>query len=221
MVTMSVARRLKASTIERRAALLLFEFQMEFGTIEHPPVPVDEILEGHLKLHLEFDNIKARWGHEGIDGLTFPATRQVVIDERLDPFEHPELEGRYRFTVAHEIGHDRLHGHLGGVHALLLGGAPGNIGSDRELEWQADKFASYLLMPKYLVEREWLAVVGHDRPLVIDPAVESVGVRNLGSRAAFIDAFANLHSRPLAELFRVSNQAMRIRLQELGLLPDK
>lgn len=216
---MSVARRLKASTIERRAAILLFEFQMEFGTIEHPPVPVDDILENFLKLHLEFDNIKARWGYEGIDGLTFPATRQVVIDERLDPAEHPELEGRYRFTVAHEIGHDRLHRELGSVHALRLGAAPGSVGSYQELEWQAEKFASYLLMPTYLVKREWLAAVGHDGPLVTEPAVEAAGVKNLGSRAAFVDAFAEARSQPLAERFRVSNPAMRIRLQELGLLP--
>jgi hypothetical protein len=219
MVPMTVARRLKASTIERRAAILLVEFQSEFGFTERPPVPVDEILEGHLRLHLEFDNISARWGHEGIDGLTIPEERRVVIDERLDPHEHPELEGRYRFTVAHEIAHNRLHGQLGGIHALRLGGGPGSIDSYQELEWQADKFASYLLMPTYLVRSEWRSVVGHEGPLEIEPVVEAAGVENFGSRAAFLDAFAIEHSQPLAERFTVSSLAMRIRLEELRLLP--
>ena len=166
---MTVARRLKSSTIERRAAILLSEFQITFDLIERLPVPVDEILEGYLKFHLEFDNISARWGLEGIDGLTFPEERRVVIDERLDPHQHPELEGRYRFTLAHEIAHNRLHGQLGSIHALRLGRRMGSIDSYQELEWQADKFASYLLMPTYLVRREWRSVVGHDGPLEIDP----------------------------------------------------
>lgn len=217
---MKVAKRLKPGTIERRAALLLAEYQIKFGHIEHPPVPVDEILEGFLKLHLEFDDIKARWGGEKIDGLTIPEMRKVVIDERLDPQEHPEMEGRYRFTVAHEIGHHRLHRQLGGIHGLLLGRNSGSIGSYKELEWQADKFASYLLMPTYLVLHEWRAVVGHDGPMVMEPAVETAGVENFGARAEFIAAFGDLHSRTLADRFRVSTVAMRIRLQELTLLPQ-
>lgn len=32
----------------------------------------------------------------------------VDIDQRLEPDENPEMEGRYYFSVGHEIGHWRL-----------------------------------------------------------------------------------------------------------------
>ncbi len=35
-----------------------------------------------------------------------------MIDESLDPKKNPAKEGRYRFTLAHEGGHWRLHRHL-------------------------------------------------------------------------------------------------------------
>lgn len=34
--------------------------------------------------------------------------RRVFIGGNLDPDESPEQEGRYRFTLAHEIGHRYL-----------------------------------------------------------------------------------------------------------------
>ncbi|MBK8008612.1 MAG: ImmA/IrrE family metallo-endopeptidase [Rhizobiales bacterium] len=34
-----------------------------------------------------------------------------MIDDSLDPEENPSMLGRYRFTLAHEIGHWRLHRH--------------------------------------------------------------------------------------------------------------
>ena len=33
----------------------------------------------------------------------------ILIDRSLDPKDNPSMQGRYRFSVAHEIGHWRLH----------------------------------------------------------------------------------------------------------------
>jgi Zn-dependent peptidase ImmA (M78 family) len=105
------------------------------------------------------------------------------------------------------------------IHALGTSTDPREVGDYREFERQADKFAAYLLMPEHLVRREWRQIFGTEAPLVISPEAEAAGTENLGSREAFLSAFAEFNSRQLADRFRVSVPAMRIRLQELSLLP--
>ena len=210
------ARRLKPARIEARATLLLLDYQWRFGIIKSPPVPVDEILEFLLKLHLEFADLRQD-GFEGVVGITDTEARRVVIDERLDPLSYPNMEGRFNFTVAHEIGHFYLQHPA--ISSPTNNSHPSLVGSHQELEWQADKFASYLLMPKNMVLREWRAKFNHSDPLVITPEMERAALANGFSRSDFVRAFAEERAGELAPMFRVSVTAMRIRLQELGLLP--
>ena len=86
-----------------------------------PPIPIEDIVEKHLKLGIEFDDMHRLFGVPrsgfGLDpdilGAIFFDERRIVIDESLDPEENPSKEGRYRFTLAHEGGgHWRLHRHL-------------------------------------------------------------------------------------------------------------
>ena len=80
-----------------------------------PPVPVEEYPRKHLKLTLDFDDLHEKLGipRDGEEpevlGALWAERGEVFIDESLDPDEHPEREGRYRFTLAHEIGHWCLH----------------------------------------------------------------------------------------------------------------
>ena len=66
-----------------------------------------------------------------------------------------ENEGFIRFTVAHELGHYFLPGH---VDALLINGEPhysqSNFVSTNPFELEADHFAASLLMPPRLFRRE-------------------------------------------------------------------
>jgi hypothetical protein len=212
------ARRLKPERIEARAAVLLLQYESRFGRIRRPPVPVDEILEHLLKLSLEFDDLR-KSGLEAAHAVMYREERRVVIDERLDPVEHPEMEGRFNFTVAHEIGHIWLRHPP--IHGLRFGDSsqPQFISSYQELEWQADKFASYLLMPKSLVMQEWRAKYGDTEPLRISEEMEYAARVAGFSRAEFVKGFAEEHAREFAQAFKVSVDAMRIRLQELHLLP--
>jgi hypothetical protein len=220
MVAMeTVARRLTAQTIERRAGILQIEFQMKHGIIQAPPVPVDEILEVYLKFHLESDDLSGRHGLDHTDAFTDTAAKTVVVDQRLDPIEHPEMNGRYRFTLAHEIGHLRLHPRNPDFHRQFGTSNPRLVGSYQEFEWQADTFAACLLMPRYLVEREWVAHYDSGA-IAVTPEMEAAGIANLGSRREFINAFAEHKAAPLAARFGVSLAAMRIRLQELSLAPS-
>ncbi len=106
---------LSASEIEKEAALLLAEFNIGRGRSLVAPVPVEEVLEAHLKLTLDFDDLHTRLGipmtgaEPEVFGALWVNSREVFVDQSLDPAENPNIEGRYRFTVSHEIGHWRLH----------------------------------------------------------------------------------------------------------------
>lgn len=110
---------LSEEQIERDAALLLAEYERKRGVVIRLPVPIEEIVEKHLKLGIEFDDTHRLFDvprtslDPDILGAIFFDDRRIVIDDSLDPEENPSKEGRYRFTLAHEGGgHWRLHRHL-------------------------------------------------------------------------------------------------------------
>src|SRR3954469_6280512 len=112
---------LQEEQIERDAAALLAEFAQKRNAVIAPPIPIEDIVEKHLKLGIEFDDMHRLLNHprSGLDldpdilGAIWFDDRRIVIDESLDPEENPSKEGRYRFTLAHEGGgHWRLHRHL-------------------------------------------------------------------------------------------------------------
>jgi hypothetical protein len=51
---------LAEEAIERDSAALLAEFQHARGIVLGPPIPVEDIVEKHLKLRIEFDDHHAR-----------------------------------------------------------------------------------------------------------------------------------------------------------------
>ena len=167
-----------------------------------------------------------------------------MIDESLDPEENPAKEGRYRFTLAHEGGgHWRLHRHLFAkdpTQAVLFGGlaAPSIICRSSQAkepaEWQADFYASCLLMPRKLIFETWRERFGTTAPFIfeinksnpifasrrsnwihISRAVESE--RDTHKKPDYQIAF-RMFAREFAQVFCVSTEAMRIRLEKLGLL---
>ena len=156
---------LSDETIERDAAALLAEYAQARGVTVKPPIPIEDIVEKHLKLRVEFDDTHKLFGiprdpecDADILGAIFFDEARIVIDESLDPEENPAMEGRYRFTLAHEaVGHWRLHRHLFArdpAQAFLFGGpaAPSFVcrSSDamKREEWQANFAASCGLMPR-------------------------------------------------------------------------
>lgn len=238
----SEVRRLSAHQIERKAFLFYCESLLKLRSIAvrnerdgdmpsplaKPAVPVDEILEHVLGLTLEFADLHQMLKLEGprpadgpaVLGMTLIRQRRVIIDESLDPVLHPKMEGRCNFTIAHEIGHYKLHPHTANLLDTHLAPArPSNSGrsSAKPLpEWQADKFASYLLMPKSLILKEWHKRFGHDQAIEIS----ELAIINLGSVEAAVDWIGESEVEDFAEDFKVSKQAMRIRLRELRLLPS-
>jgi Zn-dependent peptidase ImmA (M78 family) len=235
---------LSEAAIERDAMALLTEYARARGVSIVPPIPIEDIVEKHLKLCIEFDDThkmfgvpRAPQGNADILGAIFFDEGLIVVDESLDPDETPEKEGRYRFTLGHEGGgHWRLHRWIfakrpgqGG----LFGGpeVPAFVcrSSDarRPEEWQADFYASCLLMPKDLVIEAWQERFGNTNarilrrknrfslPADLDDEI-AVAFRNFDQQRD--DEAMNEFVRPFAKKFLVSMVAMRIRLERLGLL---
>ena len=171
--------------IERDAEVLLGEYAHARGVEIDAPIPIEDIVEKHLKLRVEFDDLHRLLdlpcGELGLDPDIFGAiwldSGKIVIDESLDPEERPAMEGRYRFTLAHEGGgHWRLHrGLVRADHdqGVLFADVPKptvvcrSSQAKERVEWQADFYASCLLMPRRLVHAEWKEYLGRTRPLLV------------------------------------------------------
>jgi Zn-dependent peptidase ImmA (M78 family) len=231
--------------IEKDAQALLADYARERGTPIEAPIPIDDIIEKHLKIGIEFDDTHRLFGvpRSGIGfdpdilGAIFFDQNRIVIDESLDPDANPAKEGRYRYTTAHEVGHWRLHRGLFGkdpaqTSLLELNAAPSVVcrtsQAKERIEFQADLYASCVLMPRKLVFAAWDEAFPDRKQRVLQPATPIehpfVEIARFECRipgAEFtetddqaLDSFA----KPFAEKFLVSPIAMRIRLERLGLL---
>ena len=126
-----------------------------------------------------------------------------------------------RFTLAHELGHHYLnHGRYIARESLR----PSDIDQSehiaiprselQRLEWQANTFASCLLMPKGQFLEAFSLLVEHH------------GIRNRGHGALFLDDqrdnVRNYHLvlHALSQYFQVSKSAIAIRLRGLGVLVE-
>jgi len=207
---------LREKVIEEHAEMMLGEWAIDHTVITEPPVPIEDILELGLKLDFEIADLRSELGHDDVLGGIWFGARLVKVDQSLDPTNNSRLLGRYRFTIAHEIGHWRLHReHLMNDPSMASLFEQNDIpafvcrsSSKTPEEWQADQFAECILMPRRLVFQTWERWRGEPdevalTDLTIDPDDEIA-----------LDAFC----RPMADLFEVSAQAMRIRLQGLGLI---
>ena len=183
----------------REARMLLSDWRQRFQLPE-PPIPVEDIAD--LFYHLAIDPT---------DALPANTAGRLYIDNRIIEVRRSDIPVRQRFTIAHEIGHYRLHaiaerlkldGHSCAATVLAADAAtlqtlPGfEVGplpssslsaqDRRRIEIEANAFAAELLMPAALIEQ----------------AVSSCGC----------DISA------LAEQFAVSQQAMQYRLEHLRFL---
>jgi len=209
---------------EDEAALLLSEYGNKHGRVVAPPIPIDEIVELHLGLALEFHDMQKLFGVDDVHGALWVNEKRVGIDHRLDPAEKPAMLGRYHFTLAHEAGHWRLHRQLfqrsANQPALFPEGAgrPEYVcrSSDTEpIEYQANRFASCLLMPREIFKQAWQEWRGGLDPIYLSE-LRAESASGITDELAMENAV-----RPFAVTFQVSPEAMRIRAEQLGFLLRK
>lgn len=126
--------------------------------------------------------------YELLDGCE--ATLVGVKNQAIATIRPSGNRGRERFSVAHELGHWKLH--RGKSFRCRVDDQSENLASDAALEKEADSYAAHLLMPRYL----------------FDPAIRS------GAR---IPTFK--HIEEVAQAFEVSMAAAVIRMAEVDSLP--
>ncbi len=213
---------LTTNQIERETNKLLADYAFRYGEIVEPPIDIEGIIESLLELDLRFDDLKTSLGQDVL-GATWIKERKVRIDQSLDPTLNYQKEGRYRFTLAHEVGHWQLHRPIIEAkslqHSLFDEATEPSIvcrsATKDPMEWQADSFAGYLLMPEFLVRQRWIDYNDKLETHLVRDIIESQP-----TQWSLIDSNTPITNvaRELATVFNVSGQAMQIRLISLRLI---
>lgn len=172
-----MSRRKKNQSDPEQAA----ESLLEKYRISAPAVPVDKIAKQ--------EGARIQYGplDRELSGMFFFKDDAPVIG--VNSLHHPN---RQRFTIAHELAHMLLHSeqlaqgvHVDKEHAILWRDALAASGTD-SIEIEANRFASYLLVPSFILDK----IIGDDFKAT-DDEVES-----------------------LAKRFKVSTTMMQLRLQK-------
>jgi len=122
-----------------------------FGLEDETFFPIVEFAEKglpHLVDGLIFDVVDSAEMQDRM-GAVNPLTRQFLIREDVYDGAVAQMP-RHRFTIAHESGHAVMHiGTLNRLNSI----SAGRIAAFRDPEWQANRFAAAILMPRHLVRR--------------------------------------------------------------------
>jgi Zn-dependent peptidase ImmA (M78 family) len=132
------------------------------------------------------------------------------------------------FTAAHELGHALLH-ETSGLHRDRA--LDGSLISRDAIEFEADKFAAFFLMPQKQVKFSFNKIFLTDKFFLNEETAFALGIsdyeevknkcktlRQLSKTLASAKHYNGLQFTSLAKQFRVSTEAMAIRLEELELL---
>jgi len=212
---------LPKKTIAACAAGLLDDYRQIVQRDVQPPIAIEGLIEHGLNLHLGYADLRTALDMDDVLGATYIKERMICVDESL---LEDKFEGRLSFTFAHETGHWLLHREFVD-HACRSDGQGGFIlcrvkDAKAAIEWQADYFASCLLMPEEFVRKAFHANFGSKPlilynlkssfcgPICVDPCVQNWP--HIADRVRKSGGFSN-----------VSKQAMIIRLQDLKLVKNE
>lgn len=165
----------KKSEIEGMALDLLHKYESWKGVRLVPPIDIDDIVEGYLKIDLQLFDLKELLSMPDVLGATWFEDKVIRIDSSLE-----QKEGRLSFTMAHEIGHWWMHRpiyemdkvtlplfayeeHMRPTPAVVCRSAK----KKDPVEWQADQFAAMLLMPSSMM-RASVSIFQEHGPLLIN-----------------------------------------------------
>jgi Zn-dependent peptidase ImmA (M78 family) len=227
-----LAEYISQEDLELMAIGALSGFERKHGAILKWPVPLDQFIEQHLGLTIQFSQLPPN-----ILGCLSVKDRIVTINEVLDTYGRPQNEGRCNFTIAHEGGHEIAHAPQIRTRAELqdLFGKPSNTDTtilcrkdnqDAKIEYQANYIGAATLMPKKLMHLFWKDRFGDlrqrdERALLHKIRLDEDFVSNVGRMRRGDDgddALLEEHFRGIAKEFTVSPEAFCRRLRTLGLL---
>lgn len=179
-------------TIEYTATQILIRAEKQGFYSFNSNTPIDLIAENILELQINFDDLNKNHDKEILGALDLK-NNTVWLDKSLD---YPETknftnEARCNFTIAHECGHYMFHKALYSGKSMASFHDTDNP-KTKMIETQANMFASYILMPTKLIMRKW---------------------SKIDYSATFEKTLFDL-----TRFFKVSREAMIIRLKSIGLI---
>ncbi|MBX7134478.1 MAG: ImmA/IrrE family metallo-endopeptidase [Fimbriimonadaceae bacterium] len=177
----------------------------EYSMIDQLPIRVEILVE---KLGLDIVPIHGLRSGFGADGFLSQDLCTISVDSSM--MQH--VATRYHFTLAHELGHFRLHGsiirqHLAVGNGHLMLWETLDQTDYRRAEIQANMFASFLLMPSHHIQTTYGQLVDK--------------LSLAGKTFDDIDEFAKMRAlRACSEAYCVSPEALKIRLTRAKLVQD-
>lgn len=196
-----------------------------------PDDPV-ELLDPAIALDLlgfEFDMAETL-GQFTSNGSTFEVAGVIDRPSKRAQISCQMPFNTRHFTAAHELAHATLHEGVQMHRDRPLDGSGYERGTREKIEIEADKFASYFLMPENLVRKRFRQHFLCDKfelneatAFALDPSGSQnllqgkKSLRELTRIFAKTESFNGQYFCSLADQFHVSVEAMAIRLEELDL----
>ena len=149
--------KLSDTDIEQVANDLLNDYENNSQWTLQCPIPVERIAEKHLGYHIEITDDDIYKDAEILGGIVFD-DKVIQINGSIE-----NHDGRYSFTIAHELGHHCLHKELFqklGIEPDAHTNMCRETGEKPLAEQQADTFAAYLLMPSKFVKKAYIKAFG-------------------------------------------------------------
>ncbi len=209
--------------IERRAEERLAQLAQSLGRPISPPIPVDLFIEHVLNLDVLWDVIEERPG-EMILGAINPRARQIVVNEKHADLlgQRPGLE---RFTKLHEGGHWDLLIDQGAIdHPELLE----HDDIDGPVSFRHSRGGMLHVLTALCMTEEGIDYVCELRNRSDDPyekrVVNRYAAAVLMPRQLLREDVANQRPKRWADVYRLAERyevtptAMKVRLNELGLV---
>ena len=172
-------------------------FLKRYHPFKKVPVPIEQMIE--FQMGLDIVPLPGLLEAYGVDGFTSSDLSEISVDQFV--YEHRPT--RYRFTLAHEVGHVVLHAELFKAHRFrgieawkrFLMGVP-ELDYSR-LEWQAYSFGGLVLVPGEALQQE------------LKVAAKQVKAQGLSKETDFAKA---LMTDIVATRFGVSSEVIERRL---------
>lgn len=181
------------------------DFLRKYHAIDTIPVPIENIIE--FDLGLDIIPVPGLLRSHDIDGALSQDFSRIYVDE----YVYNERPNRYRFTLAHEVGHLVLHktelesDKISSINDWLEY-AKHVVGVGDWFESQAFFFARHVLMPSHHLEVKFNQYLPE-----VDLLVEAA--RNNGiNRSRYLDGAVTAMSRKISGAFAVSEDAARVRI---------
>jgi Zn-dependent peptidase ImmA (M78 family) len=194
-----------------------------------PPTNPIEVLDIKKALHLTGYELVFESGLGNNPRTHIEVAGLIDRDAKVVKSSLQFLEPYQRFTLAHELGHAVLHPDAGGIHRDRP--LDGMTRSREPGEREADRFATYFLMPSKLLRECFLHWFGTECFVLTDDTAFALSTttsdavqeknptpRHLARMLAAAETYNSRSFKSLAAQFGVSVGAMAIRLEELHLL---